>query len=217
MLHFGMSSLAGPLELVRLFPSLAPPKLLAAAEAERAAGEESAGERGPAEQRDAAEAGAAGGQGAAAGEPQGEAFVAGVQQLMPYLLSHRSRLAAAAASPAPPRQPEQQQLGEGQQQHVPASATAAPAAQESGASPKSRAALAKRRLEGSATASLLDTALLLALLALPDSGALLRRALALPGPPHPFAGVSCCAVGPHYWPACQAYCLDSWAACTLAC
>ncbi|KAL4436979.1 hypothetical protein ABPG75_004118 [Micractinium tetrahymenae] len=185
MLHFGMSSLAGPLELLRLFPSLAPPKLLAAAAADQAE-EEQAGGGGPGAQQGAAEAAAAGEQAAsvedgATSELQGEAFVAAVQQLMPYLLSHRSRLAAAAASPAQQREQQQeQQLEEGRRhagprQQTPAAAAAAiEAAQDPGPSPTTRAVLAQRRLQGSATATLLDTALLLALLALPDSGALLR-------------------------------------------
>ncbi|KAL4430543.1 hypothetical protein ABPG77_005783 [Micractinium sp. CCAP 211/92] len=176
MLHFGMSSLAGPLELLRLFPSLAPPKLLAAAAAEQAEEEEGEGVQGPEGRRGGGEE-AQSGVGGAAGEPQGDAFVAAVQQLTPYLLSHRSRLAAAAASHTPPRQ-HQQQRSDGDQSHAeggprtPGTTATMAAAPEP--SPSSRAVLAQRRLEGSATAALLDTALLLALLALPDSGALLR-------------------------------------------
>lgn len=195
LLHFGMSSLAGPLELLRLFPSLAPPRLLAAAAAEQAEGEERAegearqqgsGEAaaGPAGSRvgsAAAAVAAAGGQQEAAdseaAEPSGDAYVAAVQVLTPYLLSHRSRLAAAAASPppkplrgAPAGAAQQQQLG------VLAPAPSAAASDVMSPSPSTRAALVQQRLEGSAMAALLDTALLLALLASPDTGALLRWA-----------------------------------------
>lgn len=182
MLHFGMSSRAGPLDLLRLFPSLAPPRLLAAAAAEQGGEEEEEeegkGGRGPEARRGAAGGPADGDEGstAAEGEPRGEAFVAAVQQLTPYLLSHRSRLAAAAASPTPPRQPPpQQQQDEERRRHAEQQQPAtAPEAEGPGPSPALRAVLAQRRLDGSATAALLDTALLLALLALPDSGALLR-------------------------------------------
>lgn len=172
-----MSSLAGPLQLLRLFPSLAPPKLLAAAAAEQTEAAEAAGDGINAAV--AAAAAAEGGEEAVPVEPTGEAFVAAVQVLTPYLLSHRSRLAAAAASPGPKplrgaaAAPAGQQL---QLPHTPAVAAAAARAAEAaaGPSPATRAALVQQRLEGSATAALLDTALLLALLAVPDSGALLR-------------------------------------------
>ncbi|KAI3425935.1 hypothetical protein D9Q98_007907 [Chlorella vulgaris] len=184
MAHFGMSGLAGPLQLLSLFPSLAPPPLLAAAAAEQtvpaavaaaalrhgdeevhgssdvtAAGEEEAmleeGEEAVAEE------GAA-----AAAEPQGEAFEAAVQVLMPYLLSHRSRLAAAAASAAAPP------LRNSTAMAVDAAAAAqADAAAEAAAA---AAVVGQQRTEGSATGALLDTSLLLALLAMPDGGALLR-------------------------------------------
>ncbi|PRW34079.1 glycoside hydrolase isoform A [Chlorella sorokiniana] len=187
LLHFGMSALAGPLELLRLFPSLAPPKLLAAAAAEQA---EEAKRDGEARRQGGAEPAAAGAAAGAAGEqqeeagegaaePRGEAFVAAVQVLTPYLLSHRSRLAAAAASPppkplrgAPGGGGAQQQQQQQQQELVPDPLAAASDAISP--SPSSRAAIVQQRLEGSAMAALLDTALLLALLAAPDSGALLR-------------------------------------------
>jgi hypothetical protein len=102
-----------------------------------------------------------------------------VQVLTPYLLSHRSRLAAAAASPppkplrgAPGGGGAQQQQQQQQQELVPDPLAAASDAISP--SPSSRAAIVQQRLEGSAMAALLDTALLLALLAAPDSGALLR-------------------------------------------
>ena len=196
LLHFGMSALAGPLELLRLFPSLAPPQLLTAAAAEQAEGSEgevwqAQGQQGRGEAAAAAAGGAmaaaaaaAAGQEAAEGageeaaEPSGDAFVAAVQVLTPYLLSHRSRLAAAAASPPP--KPLRGAAGgaatqqQAQQQQVQSPAPSAAAPDVPNPSPASRAALVQRRLEGSAMAALLDTALLLALLAAPDSGALLR-------------------------------------------
>ncbi|KAL4858204.1 Vacuolar sorting protein 39 [Chlorella vulgaris] len=186
MAHFGMSGLAGPLQLLSLFPSLAPPPLLAAAAAEQAgpaaaaaaarregneevhgSGDVAAAgeEEGMLEEGEeaAAEEGAAS---AAAEEPQGEAFEAAVQVLMPYLLSHRSRLAAAAASAAAPP------LRNSTAMAVDAAAAAqADAAAEAAAA---AAVVGQQRIEGSATGALLDTSLLLALLAMPDGGALLR-------------------------------------------
>lgn len=186
MLHFGMSGLAGPLHLLRLFPSLAPPKLLAAAAAEQAAAAaeaaaasavagEGVGTREPSQAGEQAAAEAVQElEEAADAEPQGEAFVAAVQVVTPYLLSHRSRLAAAAASPARPAT-----LlggGGGSQQHTPQAVAglAGEVEVEMGPSPSTRAVMVQQQLEGSATAALLDTSLLLALLAMPDSGALLR-------------------------------------------
>jgi hypothetical protein len=165
--HLGMSGLAGPLQLLRLFPSLAPPNLLAAAAAEQAEGTERGGGEASAQppaSEDEEESVA---------EPQGAAFQAAVQVLLPYLLSQRSRL-AAAASPAkggggPPD-------GGAAADERAASGALPPLEPELDPSPSERAALVQRRLEGSAAAALLDTALLLALLALPDSGALLRWA-----------------------------------------
>ena len=191
MLHFGMSALAGPLQLLRLFPSLAPPKLLAAAAAEQAAADaaqqQQQQQRGQRDQQPGAGAQPAGqeqqGQqdGEAVAEPQGAAFVGAVQVLMPYLLSHRSRLAATAGSPAQKRAGAAGDAdsssgsggGGGAQQGTPRVAAGAAAA-GGGPSPASRATLVQQRLEGNATAALLDTALLLSLLAMPDSGALLR-------------------------------------------
>ena len=167
-------------------PSLAPPKLLAAAAAEQAAAAaeaaaasavagEGVGTREPSQAGEQAAAEAVQElEEAADAEPQGEAFVAAVQVVTPYLLSHRSRLAAAAASPARPAT-----LlggGGGSQQHTPQAVAglAGEVEVEMGPSPSTRAVMVQQQLEGSATAALLDTSLLLALLAMPDSGALLR-------------------------------------------
>jgi hypothetical protein len=198
MLHFGMSSLAGPLQLLRLFPSLAPPKLLAAAAAEQAVAGVAEQQQEQERQRDqqpGAGAQPAGqepqqGQGQqqqqleqAVAEPQGEAFVGAVQVLMPYLLSHRSRLAATAGSPPQKRagaaadadgSSSSGDRGRVQQGTPQLAAAVGAAAEGAGPSPASRATLVQQRLEGNATAALLDTALLLSLLAMPDSGALLR-------------------------------------------
>ncbi|KAK9844012.1 hypothetical protein WJX81_001849 [Elliptochloris bilobata] len=65
--HFGMCSAASPLVLLRLFPSLAPPALLA-------------------------DLGPSGYDLPEVPEPSGEAFVKAVSLLLPYLLSHRSRI-----------------------------------------------------------------------------------------------------------------------------
>lgn len=181
MLHLGMSGLAGPVQLLRLLPSLAPAHLLrAAAEAEEEA-------RGPglpaADEDDAEEEGV---EGPAAGPVPGtEEFQEAVAALMPYLLSHRSRLATAAAGSSP-------STTLGGNAAAKAAAVAGEAAAGGGGgsaalaamerSPSARAEAAAdaaaeavhQRLSSSPLAVLVDTALLRVLLALPDSGALLR-------------------------------------------
>lgn len=188
MLHLGMSSLAGPIQLLRLFPSLAPPHLLQAAEeAEAGAAAAPAAPATPAAAPQQPEAAVAD------PRPGTLEFEQAVGILMPYLFSHRSRLAASVASSSPPSRPPS--AAGAAQPAAPAAALpgsggrpAKPVAAQRGSdverSPSSllaataaaTATVAQQKLASSPLAVLVDTALLHALLALPDTCA--RQALA---------------------------------------
>ncbi|KAK9829459.1 hypothetical protein WJX72_005979 [[Myrmecia] bisecta] len=143
MAHFGMCSYANPLMLLSLFPSLAAPKML-----EPVASLMTDYKLPPVP------------------EPEGEAYTKAVSVLLPYLLSHRSRLASFDEAGAAPDSQEASsdveaaEAGQGQAQD----GEAGPAhARLAGLDAEQRRQLAV----------LVDTAILKAMLDMSDTGALL--------------------------------------------
>lgn len=134
LLHISMSNESGTLQLLQLLPSLTPADLL-----EKACARE-VGAVGSSEKSEDV---------GSVQEPEGEEFNRAVSTLLPYLLSHRSRLAAASAS-------------EGQVHGVP------------GSGGQRRRGGRRKEQTVRPLATLLDTAILKALLVMPDSGALLQ-------------------------------------------
>ena len=174
---FGPRDAAAPLALLRLFPSLAPADLLEAAEASCCCCEDGGGgdeeEVGAEEEEGEEEEEAEGGEEGEAGlrrkptsssswpalklpaEPTGEAYEKAVAALLPYLLSFRGRLMAAVG-------------GGGKSDEEVARDETATTPSASSPSTLSPAAL-------DSLATLVDTAVLLAMIAAPDdSGAALR-------------------------------------------
>jgi hypothetical protein len=214
MLHFGMSSLAGPLELVSLFPSFAPRRLLepllqarqrdaAAGEAgAHASGDGSSLNGGSSDDTEGVGAGVGAGGSKEAPKLEGEQYRQAVAAVLPYLLSQRSRLAVSAAAALPHRSSSdfltsslQQQGGGGgskpdasKMDRVGSSGRDADADAKGGVVASKRlphmasssgllSAAAQAKLQSDPSAVLIDTALLHALLVMPDTGALLRWAI----------------------------------------
>lgn len=188
MVHYGMGRSANPVTLLLLFPSLAPDHLLQPVAHLFQEYEQSS----------------------EVVEPTGETYTAALNKLLPYLLSWRTRLAAAASATPSSQMPRQQEVPQGgaspqsihseaaldgstpsQCAHSQRSESSAGSGRESRSfrekapspggppAPSPAAAVAPElqqltiEQQGS-LAVLLDTAVLKAMLALPDTGQLLR-------------------------------------------